>query len=293
MRSCCALFGVLCAAAILAVPGTREVSAQSGNATLHVGMPRTFFHDLPPVLVKIATDPFAVVIRRSTGMNGELVVGTDALAVAHDLGDRKLQLAVFHSFEFGWAQQKYPELQPLMLAVNSQRSVSAYVLVRKDSGLQSFADLKGKDLALPKRSREPTRLYLEHNCKGGSKDFFSHVVSSRNVEWALDELTRGNVHAVAVDAIGLEFYKDLKPGCFGKLRVLTESGAFPPSVIAYWQGGLDTKTLALLRDCLLNAHATPLGAEMMRMWEITSFEPVPIEYSAAVAGCIKRYPCPR
>jgi ABC-type phosphate/phosphonate transport system substrate-binding protein len=105
-------------------------------------------------------------------------------------------------------------------------------------------------------------------------------------------LTRGDVHAVAVDSIGLEFYKDLKPGCFAKLRVLAESDEFPPAVIAYWQGGLDTRTLGLLRDCLLNAHATPLGAELMRMWEITSFEPVPVDYSAAVAACIKQYPCP-
>jgi ABC-type phosphate/phosphonate transport system substrate-binding protein len=288
------LFGCVCGLTALAVPATREASARSEGAALRVGMPRTFFHDVPPVLVKIATDPFAIVIRDSTGMTGKVVVGTDAFALAHDLGERKLQLAVFHSFEFGWAQQKYPELRPLMLAVNAQRPAAAYVLVRKDSDLHTFADLKGKDLAVPKRSREPTRLYIEHgcSCQGGLRDFLGQVVNSRNVEVALDELTRGDVHAVAVDSIGLEFYKDLKPGCFAKLRVLAESGEFPPSVIAYWQGGLDPKTLVRLCDCLVNAHSTPLGAELMRMWEITSFEPVPDSYSAAIAGCIKQYPCP-
>jgi ABC-type phosphate/phosphonate transport system substrate-binding protein len=287
------LAGLLAVGPTFAVAQTAAPQTNvEGQQALRVGMPRTFFHDVSPVLVKTAIDPLAILIRKSTGMTSKVVVGTDAFALAHDLGERKLQLAVFHSFEFGWAQQKYPELRPLMLAGHAQRPVAAYVLVRKDSDLHTFADLKGKDLAVPKRSREPTRLYLEHSCKGGSKEFFSHVVSSRNVEWALDELTRSNVHAVAVDAIGLEFYKDLKPGCFAKFRVLSESGAFPPSVIAYWQGGLDAKTLALLRDCLLNAHATPLGAEMMRMWEITSFEPVPVDYSDAVAACIKQYPCP-
>jgi ABC-type phosphate/phosphonate transport system substrate-binding protein len=275
---------------------THEVTAQPAASVLRVGMPRTFFHDVPPVLVKIATDPFATVIRNATGTTGELIVGTDALAVARDLGDRKLQLAVFHSFEYGWVREKFPELRPLMLAVNSQRSVSAYILVRRDSELVTFADLKGKDLSLPRRSREPTRQYVERRCISdgvcGSKDFFGHIVSPPNVEVALDELCQGKVPAVAVDAIGLEFYKDLKPGCFKRLKVLAESGPFPPAVVVHWKGALDNKTLALLTDCLQNAHSTPLGAEMMKMWKITSFDPVPANYNAAVAACIKRYPCP-
>jgi hypothetical protein len=31
---------------------------------------------------------------------------------------------------------------------------------------------------------------------------------------------------------------------------------------------------------------------MMKMWKITSFEPVPATYGQALADCIKSYPAP-
>jgi ABC-type phosphate/phosphonate transport system substrate-binding protein len=292
----CAAFSIVCVLfAMLAMP-SREVSAQGGTAALQVGMPQTFFHDMPPILVKFATEPFSKLIRDATGMSGELVVGVDALAVARDLVEKKLQLAVFHSFEFGWVQQKHPELRPLMVAVNSQRSVSAYVYVRDDSSFKSFAELKGRDFALPKKTREHCRIFVEQQCHSdaacGSKAFFGQVVRSPNVETAMDDLCLGKVDAAVVDAIGVEFYKDLKPGCFDRLRKLPESATVPPPVIAYCEGGLDTRTLSLLRSCLQDAHATPLGTEMMKMWKITSFDPVPASYADAVSACVKTYPCP-
>jgi ABC-type phosphate/phosphonate transport system substrate-binding protein len=281
--------------ALLSVP-SHEVSAQGKAAALQVGMPQTFFHDVPPVLIKFATEPFSKVIRDATGMSGELLVGVDAFAVARDLIEKKLQLAVFHSFEFGWVQLKHPELRPLMVAVNSQRSVSAYVFVREDSSYKSFTDLKGKEFSLPKKTREHCRIFVEQQCQYdaacGSKAFFGQVVRSANVEKAMDDVCLGKLDAVVVDAIGVEFYKDLKPGCFDRLRKLPEQVTVPPPVIAYCEGVLDAKTMSLLRSCLQNAHSTPMGAEMMKMWKITSFDPVPANYADAVNACIKTYPCP-
>ncbi len=295
-RTLCALISFcVCMLAMLAVP-TREVSAQADGLALNVGMPATFFHDVPPVLIKFATEPFSTVLRETTGISGELVVSPDAFATARDLCTNKLQLGVFHSFEFGWVQQKHPELRPLMVAINSQRAVSAHVMVRKDDSITSFAGLRGKDFSLPKRTREPCRLYLQHRCKleggCGSNEFFSHVVPSANVETALDELCKGKFAAVVVDSIGLEFYKSLKPGCFARLKVLAEA-EFPPAVIAYRPGGLDEAIIGQLRQGMCEAHKTELGREMMKMWKITSFDPVPADYTTSVAACIKTYPCPK
>ena len=298
-RTLCAVTALLtCLLAILTIP-TREVSAQAGSAgasAVRVGMPATFFHDLPPILVSFATEPFRTVLRETTGLKGELVISGDAFATADALSANKLQLGVFHSFEYGWVREKHPELKPLMVAINAQRAVSAHVLVRKDSTLTSFADLKGKEFSLPKRTREPCRLYIEHHCKAdgacGSKEFFSHVVASANVETALDDLCRGTVEAAVVDSLGLEFYKDLKPGCFARLKVLAEA-EFPPAVIAYRPGALDGATIDQLCQGMCAAHKTELGREMMKLWKITSFDPVPANYDEAVAACIKTYPSPR
>jgi ABC-type phosphate/phosphonate transport system substrate-binding protein len=293
-RSPCALSGLLFGVLVVTAGPAPEASA--GAAPLRIGMVQTFFNDVPPPLVQIVIDPFGTIMRETTGLAGELLVGGDAFTVARQLGDGKLQLAVFHGHEFAWVQHKHPELQPLMVAINAQRAVRAYVLVRKDSPASAFADLKGKEVAVPKRTREHCRVYLEGHCKDdghcGAKEFFGTVAGPANIEAALDQLCGGKVDAVVVDSIGLEFYKALKPGCFARLRVLNKSDAFPAPVIAYRQGSLDEPTLSRLRDGLRGAHKTDMGRDMMRTWKITSFEPVPDDYPQALAACLKTYPCP-
>jgi ABC-type phosphate/phosphonate transport system substrate-binding protein len=266
------------------------------NTGVRVGMPRTLFHDLPPVMVRIATRPFGAVLREMTGLSGEIIAGGEPEAVAQQLVDGKLDLAVFYSFEFGWVKKTHPELRPLMVAVNEHRSVSAYILVRKDSSATLFADLKGKKFYLPAYTREHCRIYLERlcHCDGncGSKDYFGHIDSSDGVEGALDDLCGGEVQAAVVDVIGMDFYKYLKPGCFNKLRILAQSEPFPPPVIVYRHGGLSAEALARFRDGMLRANQTDSGRKMMRTWSISAFEAVPENYDEAVAACLKLYPCP-
>ncbi len=265
-------------------------------APIRIGMCQTFFNDVPRVLVDIATDPFNAVMREATGLSGQLIVGGDAFEMAGQLQTGGLQLAVFHSFEFAWAQQKYPELKPLIVALNKHHQVRAFVLVRKDSPHVAFADLKGKNVALPQRSREHCRLYVkQRSYEAGQcppQEFLKELVLSANVETALDELCTGKIEAAVVDSLGLEFYRDLKPGCFARFKVLQESESFPPPVIACKDGTVDDVTLRRLCDGLRNANNLELGREMMKMWKIHSFEPAPPDYADHLASILKAYPAP-
>jgi len=295
-RATCALCALLLSLFALTACPSQDAVAQKGTAPIEIGMPQTFFHDIPPVVIGWASQSFSAVMRDTTGLNGKLVPGGDPSTVANNLVQNKVQLGVFHGFEFAWVQKKYPELAPLMLAVNTQAKVTAHVFVRKGNGIDKFADLKGKELVVPSKTKEHCHLYLERHCQGdascGAKQFFGTVVASKNVETALDDLCHGKVDAVVIDAIGLEFYKDLKPGCFAKLKEVARSEAFMPPVIAYNPASLDAATLAKLREGLLRAHKTPMGDELMKMWKITSFEPVPANFQQAMDRSYKAYPPP-
>ena len=264
--------------------------------TVRIGMVQTFFTDVPRPLVQLVTEPFGAVMKEVTGIHGELTPGGDVYTVAKKIDAGELQMGVFHGFEFAWAQHKYPDLKPLMIAVNTQREVRAFVLVRKDNDAASLADLKGKDLSLPKRSKEHCRLFIErHTGETGACDvnsFFGRVVGSANVETGMDQLCQGKVHAIVVDTIGLEFYKDLKPGCFARLKVLKQSEPFPAAVIAYREGAVDDAALAKFRSGLANAHKTELGREIMKMWKVSAFEPVPADFAQSLAEVLRTYPPP-
>jgi ABC-type phosphate/phosphonate transport system substrate-binding protein len=265
-------------------------------APIRIGMVQTFFNDVPKILVDMATEPFSVVMREATGLNGELVVAKDAYDMAKQIADGTMSLGVFHSFEFAWAQQKYPELKPLMVAVNRRHQVQAYLLTRKDSNIASFADLKGKGLSLPLRSKEHCRLYVKQRTYDAGQcapcEFFQDLVASSNVETALDELCQGKIPAAVVDSLGLDFYRELKPGCFAHLKIVQESELFPPPVIAYKGGVAEDEVLRRVREGLLNANALPVGREMMKMWKVHAFEMTPDNYTEHLASILKAYPTP-
>ncbi len=288
------LCGVLLGLLVGLAGPTPDVSA--GAAPLHIGIPQDFFHDMSAALVRDVTEPFVNVLKETSGLSGKVAIGGTPLAVARELNDDQIQLAVLHGFEFAWAQQKYADLQPLMIAERTHKDFRASVLVRKDGGLARFADLKGKDLALPKRTIDGCRLFIDELCReqGAQRpaDFFARIVHPTDVESGLDDLARGKLPAVLVDTNGLEFYKDLKPGVFARFKVLVQSEPFAPLVIAYHKGALSDATLTRIRNGLPAAGKTETGRDMMKTWHIRAFAAVPADFARAMAASLKRYPPP-
>ena len=153
------LTGLLGCVAIMAL--SLATNASAGSASLKVGMPQNFFPDMSAGLIETVTEPFVTIMHDTAGLSGKLVVGGDPFTVAQQLSGKQVQLGVFHGFEFAWIQKKHPELHPLMVAGNAKQPLRAFVLVAKDSPANTFADLKGKDLAVPKRTRQHCRYFVE------------------------------------------------------------------------------------------------------------------------------------
>jgi ABC-type phosphate/phosphonate transport system substrate-binding protein len=291
----CAL---VCAALIFAL-SMPSASAQPSKAAepLKIGMVKTFFHDLPDVVVKIVTEPFGELMKQTTGLDGALSIGADAFGAAAQLNADQLQFGVFHGHEFAWVQMKYPNLKPLMVVANRQHDVRAFVVVHKNSPAEKWADLRGKIIDVPAQTKEHCRVYLGRHCGDNAhndpKAFFAKVDRSESFVDALDGVCKGNAQAAMVDSITLAFYKDIKGPCFAKnLRVFKQSDAFPPAVIVYKQGALPSATLNQFRDGLLKAHKNPVGADMMKMWSIDGFELPPENFSQMLADTLKMYPSP-
>ena len=72
----------------------------------------------------------------------------------------ELQLGIMHGLEYAWVKKQYPEVKPLVLAINQTTNLKAYLVVRNDSTAKSVADLKGKTLSFPKRAMNHSYLYL-------------------------------------------------------------------------------------------------------------------------------------
>jgi ABC-type phosphate/phosphonate transport system substrate-binding protein len=236
---------------------------------------------------------FAALVKQQTGVGAQVTIAGDAFHLGGLLEEKKQQLGFFYGVEFAWAQQEYPDLRPLVTVISRYHVWHARLVVSKENKAD-LAALKGKAIALPQRYRPHCRLFLEKTCACSGQchpaAFFGQITYPSSTEDALDSLLTGDIQAAIVDDAALDSYKDIKPGCFARLRVVQESEPFPPGVIAYRQGGLDRDTCTRLRSGLINAAKSASGREVMAIFGITNFEPVPADFGERLADIAKAYP---
>jgi ABC-type phosphate/phosphonate transport system substrate-binding protein len=183
-----------------------------------------------------------------------------------------------------------------MVAIYQNQQLHAQLVVRKDSDIESFSELRNKDVAYPRKSKEHCRVFMERFCNEcgecGPKSYFSNLCQPGSVESALDQLAEGKCHAVIGDKVDVDFFKRLKPGVFEQFKVVKSSEAFPSAVIAYCEGQVDTKILEQFRKGMIRANKSPRGRDMMGMWRITSFESIPENYQQNLEEILRCYPAP-
>jgi ABC-type phosphate/phosphonate transport system substrate-binding protein len=262
---------------------------------VRIGMVDSLFREVPKPMMSLVMQPFATLMQQQTGLTGQIVADGEFNNLSQDLATDKVQLGVFHGFEFAWARQKHPELKPLMIAVIQQPHLFAYLVVRSDSEVNSLTDLKGGDLALSRGTREHCKLFLEKYCKKQGHDpkqFFGKITVPPNPEDALDKVFEEEVQATVVDNVALESYKRRKPGRFEQLAPMLRSEVFPAGVVAYRPGAIDADTLRRFREGMSTANQSALGRQLMTLWKLTAFEPVPADYEQTLTDIAKAYPVP-
>ncbi|MBI1829927.1 MAG: PhnD/SsuA/transferrin family substrate-binding protein [Planctomycetes bacterium] len=283
--------------ALLTIPLVLAGDADAQPKAIRIGMAKTFIAERPKSFVEIATDEFKDVLKKTTGLAGDLDSKSEPFALADKLDGKQFDFGIFHAHEFAWVQKKHPDLEPILIAPGKNRLERAYVIVHKTDSAKTLGDLVGKKLDLAEGTSEPCRLYLDKLCKDVAQKapaaFFGSIAKSDSPKEALDETARGKVQATIVDAATLDFYREIKLPVFEKnLRILHESIAFPPTVIAWRKGTVDGATLKQFRDGLLKAHTIPDGRDMMKTWNIENFEIPTKDYDKALAEISKAFPAP-
>lgn len=260
------------------------------DALFRVGMAKSFFNDMPQVLIDIGVEPFPKLLKETTGLDGALSTRDDAATIAKKLDAGDIDIGVFHGHELAWAQQKYPKLTPLLVVTNAVHQVRVHILVPADSPVKTVADLRGKAICLPIGTKEHVKVYVERTF-GDNNQPAKTTKSPKNPIVCLNGLCSKECDAVAVDTIGLDFYKEVNgPRFFKNLRVLVNSEPFPQPVLAYKQGAAVDARIEQFRKGLLTAHKIETGRELMQLWKIDRFDEVPATYAKSLAEVLKEYP---
>src|SRR5258708_3806866 len=112
-----AILAVACSLPALVLGRSAGAEEITHSPPIRVGVAGSVFRDTPAPKVDIMMKPLKSLLESQTGVNGDMVAGTDALSLGNQLADDKVQLAIFHGFEFAWVKEKHPDLKPLILCV--------------------------------------------------------------------------------------------------------------------------------------------------------------------------------
>lgn len=262
---------------------------------LQIGLCGSLMRGVPDALVSTTSRPMLAMIETKTRLKAEFAVVPDAERLAERLVGGNTSLGVFQGYEFAWVRAQHSKLVPLVVAVNQKPYLSAVVLVRSDSQATKFADLHERHVAMPGGNQTHCRLFCERNCRScgeGPEKFFARLTTPLTAEDALDDVTDGTLDGAIVDSVALECYQRRKPGRAAQLKELLKSESFPVTVVAYQSGKVDEASLRRFREALIDVKQTAAGRQVLALWRITSFEPVPKDYDETLTRIARAYPSP-
>ncbi|HEX3146620.1 MAG TPA: PhnD/SsuA/transferrin family substrate-binding protein [Gemmataceae bacterium] len=270
-------------------------AAPAGEKEVYrIGIAKGVVRDVPQGLLSIAGDPFRELMKIQTGLNGAVTFDHEWPALARNLNDGKLELGVLQGHEFGWARQKYPDLQALVCSIARPKPLIAYLLVRHDCNAGDLADLKDGKLVMATALTDHARLFLakrQAEEMGGS--VFRSTATVDTVHEAIQKVIAEEGDLTVTDHAAWSYFQKLYPGASKNLKVLAKSEEFPPTVLVYKKGSLDEIALKKLRDGLVTSHETAKVARMMGLVRIEKFVAVPDGFEETIAACLKSYPAPR
>jgi phosphonate transport system substrate-binding protein len=152
----------------------------------------------------------------------------------------------------------------------------SYTIVRKDSAIKSWADLKGKTYAFNDKGSNsgynvPRHKLVQLGVKSW-EDYFSKVVVSGSHEESIRLVAEGVVDASSVDSLVLDYDRFIKDPNAAKVKIIEHLGpaGAPPVVIS---NKADPSIKKSFQDAILNMHKDPEGKKILEKALVLRFAP--------------------
>jgi phosphonate transport system substrate-binding protein len=262
---------VLVAGILLAALGGQPALAQS---SLHLALTPS----QKPTDLMVAGEAFGAALGKLVGVPIRVTVASDYAAVVEALRNRTADLAFVHPAGYVLANR---EAKAMIVAKDQWHGNTSYtsrIYVRKESGLKTLEELRGKTIAFVDPSSTsgyvyPMVMLIEKGLVQNKdpKTFFKEFVFSGSHDAGLQALLHGHVDAFAsFDQAREQYLKD--PAEREKLIYIAESAPIPEGGICA-RDGLDPALVAKVRAALLSMKGPTYAPVLKALYDIDGFEP--------------------
>src|SRR5213594_1369386 len=231
-----------------------------------------------PTDLLAAGEEFGQALGKLYGAPVRVTVASDYAAVIEALRNRTADLAFVHPVGYVLASR---EAKARIVAKNLWHGKSTFtsrIYVRKDRGIKTLEELRGKTIAFVDPSSSsgytyPMVLLIERGLvkDRDPKSFFREVMFAGAHDAAMRALLNGHVDAIASFDMAREQYLT-DPAEREKIAFVAETVPIPEAGIAA-RDGLAPAAVAKVRAALLQMRGPAYASLLKRMYDIDGFEP--------------------
>ena len=174
--------------------------------------------------------------------------------------------------------------------IGGRVSFQAYIVVRRESPVRSFAGLRGRSFAFTDPLSASGWLYPVWKLvqmKSNPDEFFSRVVYTYGHDRSLKAVAQGLVDAASVSSLVFDLEAGRNPAQAARLRIIDRSPrmANPPVAV---RRDLGEEVRLSLASALLGMHRNPEGRRILREMRIDRFREAAPEQYEPIKAMIRR-----
>ena len=249
------------------------------NSRLRIGFTGSAFQDVTNTDIKAAV---SVLIRKVAWKHfgkAESRFYETLSEMAADLKNRKIDILAMPVEEFMELRKQLP-IDPLLISsAENGTEMEMVLLVRKDSGIHTIRDLRGKSFVMPMRNPRCLNIYMawletmlmEEGSKG-INSYFSSVKETRTASKAIMPVFFRQADACIVTREVFDLTAELNPQISRELTIISRKGKLSQGVIAV-DRRLPEETKEKLRQAFLTLHQNPEGKQLLMLFKVRKLVP--------------------
>jgi len=255
---------------------TSYVMAESNSDQIRIGFSSKAFVNVPKADMKIAIGVLSKKVARKTFGSVESRIYESPAEIENDLKSKRLDVIAITPDEFIYIRNRV-SIEPAMITVaGNSHDVELLLLVRKDSGFNRTADLKGRTVVLPSWNAQYGSIYhtwletLSLREGASSMDiFFSSITEASSANQAIMPVFFRKTASCVVSKQAFEISSELNPQLSRDLKVIARIGGLAGGLVVFRQD-LSEDSKQKTRQALLDLDKDQEGRQLLMLFHLNS-----------------------
>ncbi len=219
--------------------------------------------------------PLTDYLSKETGVSVKISILSRYGNIIDSFSSEQLDGAFFGSFTGAMGIQKLGVV-PLARPVNldGQSTYHAYIYTRKDSGIKTVADMRGKKFAFVEKATTAGYIfplaYLKEHGVENIDNYFSEYFYSGSHDASLHAVLQGDADVGASKNTVFDWVAASNPQVTEEIVILARSSTVPSNALCV-RKGLPDDIKSALQKALLDLHKTPEGEEVLKKFKALKF----------------------